>query len=266
MDFGGAAISAADCLRRTLRHNGSGNEDGDAVGEPLGLVHRMRGDDDRRAELPEPLDHAPCGPASRRIEAGGRLVEKEQLGVADQRESDVETPALPAREVLRECVDAIGQPDQLGDLGGSARRAVVAGIELQAFAHGQPAIGLGLLKDDADALSPGAVGGRRVDPEHAGGATAAGAKPGQDFDEGRLARPVGAQQSEDFATPNLRIDAPEHVMRPIAPPKSPRGNHNVCLRLAHASASSGHLLPALWPSSRRAPPPRPIRASARVRT
>ncbi len=37
--------------------------------------------------------------ASRGIEAGCRLVEEHQLGVADQRQGDVEAAQLPAREL-----------------------------------------------------------------------------------------------------------------------------------------------------------------------
>ena len=59
---------------------------GDAIGELLRLVEVVRRQEDGLAELAQRADHLPRGAAGRRVEAGRRLVEEEELGVADQAE------------------------------------------------------------------------------------------------------------------------------------------------------------------------------------
>jgi signal transduction histidine kinase len=58
----------------------------------------MGGEKDRLAELAEPGDDLPGGPAGGRVEPGGRLVEEDELGVTDQREREIEPPPLAAGE------------------------------------------------------------------------------------------------------------------------------------------------------------------------
>ena len=69
-------------------------DDRDPVAEPLGLVHVMSGQDDRAAAVAEVADHVPELPAGLRVQAGRRLVEEQELGVADQR--DARRPAAAA--------------------------------------------------------------------------------------------------------------------------------------------------------------------------
>ena len=45
-------------------------------------------------------DELPCRAARGRVEAGGRLVEEEELRVADERDAEVEPALLPARQRL----------------------------------------------------------------------------------------------------------------------------------------------------------------------
>ena len=47
------------------------------------------------------LDQVPERPPGLRVEAGGRLVEEQQLGPADDAEGDVEPAALPAGQLPR---------------------------------------------------------------------------------------------------------------------------------------------------------------------
>ncbi len=68
----------------------------DPVGEALRLVHVVGGQEDGLAEVAQSGDHAPRLAARRRVEAGRRLVEEEQVRVADQRHADVEPPLLAA--------------------------------------------------------------------------------------------------------------------------------------------------------------------------
>ena len=61
-------------------------DDRDAVGQVLRLVHVVRGEEDRLAQRLQAADHLPGAAPRRRVEAGRRLVQEQQVGVA--READ----------------------------------------------------------------------------------------------------------------------------------------------------------------------------------
>ena len=75
--------------------------------------------------------------AATRVEAGGRLVEEEHLGVADEARREVEAPAHAAREGLHEVGGLVGEVELLEQLVGAA-----AGVGLRAGgAGGRPSRG-----------------------------------------------------------------------------------------------------------------------------
>src|ERR1700734_3239012 len=69
---------------RAERDDFSVIHDSDAIAKALGLFHVMRGKDDGAAGALELVDEIPEMAAGLRIEAGGGLIEKEQLGIADE--------------------------------------------------------------------------------------------------------------------------------------------------------------------------------------
>jgi hypothetical protein len=77
-------------------------DDGDAVGELVGLLEVLRAEQHRGALGDERPDDLPHLVARARVEPGGRLVEEEQLGRDDEAGRDVEAAAHAAREVLDE--------------------------------------------------------------------------------------------------------------------------------------------------------------------
>src|SRR5581483_4711828 len=90
--------AATERPRRSLRDDLAAGDHGDPVGELLGLVHVVRREEDGLAETAETFDHVPRRAARGRVETGRRLVEEDELRVADQGERDVEPPPLAARE------------------------------------------------------------------------------------------------------------------------------------------------------------------------
>ena len=94
VDAVGAA--APERVGRALGDDPPAGDHGDAVGEVLGLVHVVRGEQDRRAELAQARDQLPGLAARGRVEARGRLVEEDQLRVARDAEGEVQAPALAA--------------------------------------------------------------------------------------------------------------------------------------------------------------------------
>ena len=117
--------------RRAAGDDLAAGDDRDPVGEALGLVHVMGGEEDRLAEVAEAGDQVPRLAPRLGVEAGGRLVEEEQLGVPDQRHPDVEAALLAAGEPAGAGVGLLDQPDQLDRLLDRARLVVVAGEELE---------------------------------------------------------------------------------------------------------------------------------------
>ena len=69
----------------------------------------------------EPIDQAVD---QHRIDAGGRLIEQQQLGIVDQRHGQLEQLLLAEGEVARERVALGGKPDEVEQLG-AARRGVL---------------------------------------------------------------------------------------------------------------------------------------------
>jgi hypothetical protein len=72
----------------------------------------MSGQEDRLAQRPEAGHHLPGPAPGGGVEARGRLVQEQQLGIADQRQGDVEPAVLPARQVADPVVGLIGEPDE----------------------------------------------------------------------------------------------------------------------------------------------------------
>ena len=135
-------LAARERLWRPLGDDLPGGDHGDPVGESLGLLHVVRGEQHGLAEVPEAGDHLPGAASGGGVEAGRWLVEEDQLRVADQRQRDIQPPALAAGQRGGALVGLSGQVDQRERLLDVARGRVVAGVQLQALAHGQAGLGL----------------------------------------------------------------------------------------------------------------------------
>src|SRR5579862_1025887 len=95
-DRGGHAVAPAQRLWRALGHDLPGGDDRDPIGQVFGLIHVVGGEEDSLAELTEPGHDLPGGAAGRRVEAGGGLVEEDEIWIADEGEREVEPSPLAA--------------------------------------------------------------------------------------------------------------------------------------------------------------------------
>ena len=89
----------------------------DPVGQLVGLVQVLRGQEDRHAAGHELADDLPHGAAAARVQPGGRLVEEDQPRVADQGHGQVEAAPHAAgvgRAGLRRRVGQVELVQQLG--------------------------------------------------------------------------------------------------------------------------------------------------------
>jgi hypothetical protein len=213
-------------------------EEADARGV-LGLVHVRRRHDDGQAAVVQLVQHLPELAARQRIDAGGRLVEQQQIRLGDERgrqrqlllhaagERAGETPAKRAQ------ADHVEQPRR-PSIGLVARHAVQVAAQTHVLVDREILV-------EAEAL--------RHQTERAGGARhrsrRRGEHAGDQPEEGGLAGAVRADQREHLAARHRQRDVGERRRR--AEPSCQRGrrDHGVILMTTSAGwpRSSGSFQP-----------------------
>ena len=108
-DDGGRGLPAAQRRGDGDLDQPAAGDHADPVGERLGLVQVMGGEQHRGAELAQRTDQRPELPARLGVEAGRGLVEEQQRGPADDAERDVEPAALAAGQRLAARPRLLGQ-------------------------------------------------------------------------------------------------------------------------------------------------------------
>src|SRR6266508_4137524 len=106
----------------------------------------MRREEDALAELTESTDRLPGLAARGGIEAGRRLVEEDELGIADERECEIEPAQLSPGQGAHPRVDLLGETNEFDYLLGSPRMGVVAGEEVEGLSYGQERVDGGRLE------------------------------------------------------------------------------------------------------------------------
>src|SRR4051794_4844501 len=182
-------------------------DDRHPVGELLGLVEVVRGQHDRLAQRAQRADRLPRAAPGGGVEAGRRLVEEDQLGVADERQREVEPAQLPAGELARLGVLLALQPDERDDLVRIAGVRVEPGEVGERLAHANELVDPGLLEHDPHPLAhrPRPLAG--IEAEDADVAARPVPVALEDLDRRRLPRAVRAQQPEDLAALDAEVDA-----------------------------------------------------------
>ena len=142
-----------------------------------------------------------------RVEAGRRLVEEDQLRVADEREREVEPAQLTARERACHRVLLALQPAERDHLVDVARvrvhRAKCATASRTLMWRYRPVA----LEDDPDPRAQRARALAGIEAEHADLAGGALAVALEDLDGGRLAGAVRPEQTEHLAAADLEVDS-----------------------------------------------------------
>ncbi len=143
-------------------------DDGDAVAELVGLFHVVGGEDDGDALLAEAADGVPHGDAGLGIEAGGGLVEEEDLGAVGDGAGDLDALGEAAGELGGVGVGALGEQELreelVGAVGGlGAGEAEVEAVEVDVLEDGAGAVEGVVLGDDADGAAGDGGRGDDVD-------------------------------------------------------------------------------------------------------
>ncbi len=210
-DPGLTGVPPAELVGRVEGDHAAPVDDTHHVSQGLGLLQVVGGEQDRGAFFPQRLDQGPELTSGLGVEAGGRFVEEQQLGPADDPQSHVQPSPLATRQCSAPRVRLGGQAHLRQHLLDRPGVGVVAGEVAQGLAHGEVAEVADLLQDDADLGPPVPVRPAGVDTQdvHITGVTLAVAL--EDLGRGRLACPVRAEQRHALSTLHDQVDAVHRV-------------------------------------------------------
>ena len=195
-------------------------DDPDAVGEHVGFLEVLRGQEDGDAVVArQPVDLGPQRRPALDVEARGRLVEEEHARPVDERHREVEAPLHPARVAANLAVRGQRETDPrqqlaaaLGPLG--LRQAVQRSLQPHVLAAGEQRVERRLLQRRADrrphlrALVHDVVAG------HAGRARGRRQQRRQHQHGGGLAGAVRSQEAVDLARVDVQVDTVDRA-RPL---------------------------------------------------
>ena len=193
-------------------------DDRHAVAEPLGLVHVVGRQQDGPAAVAQITDHVPELAPRLRVQASGRLVEEEQLGVADQGDGDGQPLLLAAGKLLDQ---SIGLGLQRNPRDGLVGRQAAAGRSCgrrSAARARSPCRETGS-PGGSRRSAPGWRPGRRSPscaPAPRPRRRSAGSSPSRISTVVVLPAPLGPKQAEALADVDLQVDAVDREDRAIA--------------------------------------------------
>ncbi len=174
-------------------------DDGDAVGELVGFIEVLGGQQHGRSGVDEVPDQTPKVDAALRVNPGGGLVEEEDLGPADQRGGQVEPPSHTARVCANGAVGSLTEVDTVEDLGSAPSRlgsgeVVEPADHLHVLPAGEVVVDGCVLPRQPDVGPDGGGVGGHIYAGNFGVARVGAEECGEHADESCLAGAVGAQQ------------------------------------------------------------------------
>ena len=191
-------------------------DDADPVGELVGLVQILRGQEHGGAGADQVADQVPDLEAAARIDAGGRLVQEQHVGPAHQRRGQVQAPLHAARIGAHQPVGVGRQRDPLQHLRGAFARDASAQVvqpayHLDGLPAGQVLVHRRELAGKADAGADRDRIAHDVDAGDRGRAAVGLEQRGQHADQRGLAGAVRPQQGVDDAGLDLQADAGQRL-------------------------------------------------------
>ena len=170
------------------------------------FVQIVGGEDDGGAAFGQSADDLPGLTAGGCVEAGGRLVEEDQIGIANHRGGEIESALLTAGEFGAAPIGVLGEADQLERVVRVHRVVVESRREVEHFARRQSLHRRAALEHDPDASVELAALTLGVVAEHGDLTCVALAVALEDFDQGRLAGSVGSEERVDLSGIDLQVD------------------------------------------------------------
>ena len=189
----------------------AGVHERDAVAA-LRLVHEMGGDEDGHAVAAREIDQAlPEGVARDGIDAGGRLVEDQDVGRMDHRHGERQALADAERQGVGQGAVDVGEVEARQHIGDTGRDPVgghgeEAGVQVEVLPNRQLAVEREGLRHVADAAAHIHVLGVDRVAEEVRRALACLQKACQHLHRRGLAAAVGAEEAEDLALVDAEAD------------------------------------------------------------
>ena len=199
---------ADDLVDRAGRQHTPVGDVADAVAA-LGFVHVMGRDQHGEAARREPVDLVPELAPGLRVDASGRLVEKEEPRLVHDAGGEREALLPAARQLPSELMAARGEAEigeGLRDRLPARLEIVEAGDEEEILLDRQVLVEREPLRHVADLLLDAAALADDVIAEHGSLARVRSEKPADHADGRRLARAVGPEEADDLAGRDLERD------------------------------------------------------------
>ena len=201
---GAAAHGGADLRGGAVGDEAPMTHQDDPVGEGVGLLKVVRGEDDGAPALGIGVDGLPEAAAPLDVHACGRLIEDEQCRIAHERHGEAQALLLASGALLDDARGEVGDAGAahgllcIDSMGEEARR------QLHRLTHGDVGQEAGGLHDCGDQAPVGRLA--RAHPEDSRIAAGRAAQSQDHVDRRRLARTVGAQEGDDFAGADGQVD------------------------------------------------------------
>ncbi len=216
-----AADAALELAGRALGDHAAVVHHRDAIGELVGLIEVLRGEQHRRAGGGDLADRLPDRGASAWVESGGRLVEEQDGRREHEARGDVEAAAHPAGEARDRAVRGIRERERREQVVGASpgprlRHAAEAGEQHQVLPRRERLVDRVELADEADALAHGRRVATHVDPVDARRALVEVGQRGEALHGRRLARAVRSEQAVHGAAFDGEVESVERHRRPVA--------------------------------------------------
>ena len=144
---------------------------------------------------------------------GRRLVEEQQIRIADQRAGHGQPLLLAARQLAHQRLGFFFQRDACDHVGRLKTFAIETAEQGQRLQDGELFREPRFLQRDADPLADFIIGLAPSQPQYFDVAGSRGQQALEDFDGRRLAGSVGSQQSEAFAALDVQIEPAHGVDR-----------------------------------------------------
>ena len=242
-----AADAVLELVPGSLRDHLPAVDDGDPVGQLIGFLQVLGGQQER---CPLALQLAHDGPdlvAAARIQARGRLVEEQHLRARQQARRDVEPAPHAAGVGPRRPVSRRRQAEPLQQLAGPAPGPLTGQLEqaaehLQVLPPGQQLVDRRELPRQADQLADSSSLTHHVVAENLRPARIRRQQRGQNPHQRGLARPVRAQQAKHHPRRNLEPGTIQRHRRPETL------DHTLDPHRRHRRTTSAH--PGHWARSR----------------
>ena len=207
-----AAHPVLELIGCALGDEPSGIDDADPVGQPVGLLQILGGQQDRGASLHQGTDDVPHLLTRARVQASGGLIEEDEWGPGDERDRQVQPTPHPAGVAAHPLAAGLGEAEGGQQLLGpltcpTPAKAQQAPEEPQVLRAGERLVDAGVLSRHPDEAAHRMALADHIVPQDHRPAAGGSQQGGDHAQRRRLTGTVGAEQAVDDAGGDLQVQA-----------------------------------------------------------